>query len=78
MRGIKLQNSLIVLVDDEDYDILVQHHWVALKKHRNYGYYAIRTIPRADITYFHVISITYKSSIHFHKLKNMLCKNVRY
>ena len=46
MKKIKLSQGKVALVDDKDYDILVQHGWYAHKPPSSKTYYACHSVKR--------------------------------
>jgi len=72
MREIELSQNQVALVDDEDYDFLMQWKWHALKSNckGRTVYYAVRSSrksegrPRGTIRMHHAI-IGYPDSGHF-------------
>lgn len=52
MKEIPLTRGQVALVDDDDYDYLVQYNWYVTK--RGNTFYAIRSLPRVDGKQTHI------------------------
>jgi hypothetical protein len=62
MKKIFLTQNQYALVDDEDYDFLIQWNWYAHRSDEKYTYYAMRTVQKKEIRMHNAIAEKYKIS----------------
>lgn len=53
MKAIRLNKGYVALVDDEDYDSLSAHDWIAVEDRRNHRMYAVRVTPKHETYQMH-------------------------
>lgn len=74
MKEIPLTRGLVAIVDDEDYEMLMQWKWRAHKSSDGYGYYAetLKWHPRVDLKMHRLVAMASKGEIVDHINHNKL------